>query len=219
MFFQCRILPFYRSIQSQVEELLRHTLRLLLVLRQQDNFTISVFIHIDSNENADIFKFAVHVAFQVNTVYIERVISGQFAIAPFFDVYIGFLIRIANGVHRRPTSTQGFRNILYLAHGHAVKVNFDQLFLRRAFTVAIALYDDSLKENAFQLWHFNAHLLRSRGRFLTVMPQTVSLPYFGALILGRACQFLRIFMEWFIQRLLYAASHEFFQFPRDGSLI
>ena len=81
---------------------------LLYALGSADDLTVTVRLYTDGNKNTGIFKFSSPVTLEVNTLYIHiRVLPRLFSITPFLNMYVGFVIEIADGRHRHIASPTG----------------------------------------------------------------------------------------------------------------
>ena len=185
-----------------------------------DDLTVTVLIHADCHQNADIFKLSAPISLEINPIHINiRIFSGQPAVAPFLNMHIRFLIQITDGGSRHPTAPKGFRNILHTPDRNTGEIHLDQGFLNRAFTAAVALNDGGFKRDTFQLRDIQRYLSGCGCQLAAVVSRTVPLPRFGALIFCRTRQFLCFLVQQRIQRFLHAVSHHFFQFALDSFLV
>ena len=149
----------------------------LHAFRSSDDLTVTVLIHADCHQNADIFKLSAPISLEINPVHINiRIFPGQPAVAPFLDMHIRFLIQITDGGSRHTATPKSFRNIFHAPDRNVGEIHLDQGFFDRAFTAAVALNDCGFKRDTFQLRDIQRYLSGCGCQLAAVVSRTVPLP-------------------------------------------
>ena len=132
---------------------------------------------------------------------------------------IGFLVQLADGGRRNLAAPQGFRDVLYPAHGDASQIHLDEGFLHAALPTAIPLDDGGLEGHALKAGHVERDVAGGRGEFAVIVTAAVALTGLAALVAGRLRQRLRLFFQQFVQGFLHAAANQFLDLTLDNFLV
>ena len=132
---------------------------------------------------------------------------------------IRFLVQLTNGGGRDFAAPQGLSDILHTPDRYPCQIHFNECFFHAAFTATVPLNDGGFKRNPFEFGYFQGNITGSRSEVATVVAAAVALALFVAFIPSRLSEFIRLDLQQLVESFLYAASHKFFEFALDYSLI
>ncbi len=148
-----------------------------------EDLAITVLIDADRDKYGDVLDFAAPAALQVNTVYIDiGVFAGERAAAPLLDVFVGFLIEVADCTRGYTGSPQGLGDILDPADRNTGQVHLDQGFLNRGLTTAVTLNDGCFKLNALELWNMECDVAGSCCKVTVIMAKAITSAVTGTFV-------------------------------------
>lgn len=113
---------------------------------------VAILINPDGNKDGNVLNLASPAAFQEHTIYVNiRIIAAKRTGSPFFDVFVSFLIEVADRSGRDLGSPQSFGDVLDSADRYTSQVHLDQCFFYGALTASISLDDSGFERDSFQL--------------------------------------------------------------------
>ena len=211
---------FY-AVQAAATEPLKEVnptgLVLFHTLSSTQNFTISVLIDGDCNQNGHIFILSAPISAQIDAIHIDIRIAAtlQRAVTPFLNVDIGFLIQLADGGGRYLAAPQGLSDVLHTPDGYTCQVHLNESLFHAAFPPTVPLNNSRLKGDPFEFGYLESDIPGSGGEIAVVMTAAVALALLITLVPSRLGQFLCLGFQQLVEGLLYAATHQLFDLTLD----
>ena len=159
--------------------------------------------------------------FSVDSIHIDVRIPPalQRTVPPVLNMDIRFLVQFTDGRRRYFAAPQGLSDILRTPDRYPCQIYLNESFFNAAFTATVPFNDGGFRRNSLEFGHFQGNIPGSGGEIAVVVSATVALALFVTFVAGCLSKLVCLGIQQLVESFLYAASHKFFEFALDYSLI